>query len=388
MTQPCPLPARFHVLDAWRGLCALLVVLFHAPFLHPWKGAPAFANLQLCVDFFFVLSGFVLSHAHDGRLRGAGDVARFMGARFRRLWPLHAALLGVLVAVELAKLRFGSAAGDVRITAPPFSEGHTVPEIVTNLLFLQGFGLHPGLTWNGPSWSIAAEFWVSAVFAAVLLATRRNRVAVFAVLAPVSGVALWAVSPSTIFVDSSWTMLRCMLGFFTGCLVYRLRLRAPAALPFGLAEGLAVVAAALFVAGTRDGPAQLAVPLVAGLLIYVFSFERGLLSALLRRPVFQALGRWSFSIYMLHVMVFQFARLAAGFADHRLGTHIVTAVDGDRLLAFGPPGATALAMLAAIALVVVPLGAFCYAFFEVPLGRLFAPSVARPVPAIAAPTLR
>ena len=38
MTQPAsppaPLPTRFRALDAWRGICAALVVLFHVPVLH------------------------------------------------------------------------------------------------------------------------------------------------------------------------------------------------------------------------------------------------------------------------------------------------------------------------------------------------------------------
>jgi len=59
---------RFEALDALRGVCALLVVLFHIPIYHALKDVGAFANLQFCVDMFFALSGFVLCHAYGQRL--------------------------------------------------------------------------------------------------------------------------------------------------------------------------------------------------------------------------------------------------------------------------------------------------------------------------------
>ena len=57
---------RFVLLDGFRGLAALLVVLFHAE----RDGSPFYRldPLFLMVDFFFVLSGFVLLHAYGDRL--------------------------------------------------------------------------------------------------------------------------------------------------------------------------------------------------------------------------------------------------------------------------------------------------------------------------------
>ena len=374
MIQSSAIPDRFRSLDAWRGVCALLVVLFHAPTLHVFKDAAGFANLQLCVDFFFVLSGFVISHAYRGRLRQGADGLKFMLARLRRLWPLHVVALAAFVILELMKLGYGYANPHFGLDAAPFSEGRTAGEIMTNLLFLQAFGLHSGLTWNGPSWSIAVEFWTSAIFALAVLLAPRGRNWVFLALAASSAVVLAIVSPETLFVSHSWSLFRCLLGFFTGCLVYDMRLRFPAPkLPLGTAEIVCAIAAGAFLLLTPQGPAHLAAPLVFAPLIYVFSFERGFLSKALKTPIPQALGRWSFSIYMTHMFIFQLIRTFGALAEHKFGVNAVVFHNGDKLVMVGTGWEAFFATLAIIALVVVPTGAFCCNFIEGPLSRLGAP---------------
>ena len=52
---------RFQVLDSWRGICALLVALFHFPTASAISQSRFIASSYLFVDFFFVLSGFVIA---------------------------------------------------------------------------------------------------------------------------------------------------------------------------------------------------------------------------------------------------------------------------------------------------------------------------------------
>ncbi|HSU19545.1 MAG TPA: acyltransferase family protein, partial [Acidobacteriaceae bacterium] len=88
---------KFETLDALRGIAALAVVEYHATAL----SAHAFRHGYLAVDFFFVLSGFVLSYAYGDRLAEGWSTASFMKARFIRLWPLNTLglLLGLLLGV-------------------------------------------------------------------------------------------------------------------------------------------------------------------------------------------------------------------------------------------------------------------------------------------------
>lgn len=366
MTQPAPLPTRFRALDAWRGICAGLVVLFHVPVLHIAKDWPAFANLQLGVDFFFVLSGFVISHAYRDRLASAAEARGFIVSRFRRLWPMHVVVLAAFVALEFAKLAYASVNPSFGVEAAPFSTGRSPVEILTNLAFMQSFGLHPGLSWNGPAWSIAVEFWTSVVFLAVVLWWPGARRETFLAMALGSALILALVSPTTLFVSSDWGFVRCLFGFAVGCLVYDLRLRyvLPARLLGVFELGIALVAFA-FMALVPQGLLHLAAPLVFGVLVFVFSFEGGPTSALLKTRIPQALGRWSFAIYMTHAFLFQILRTGGTFLDSKLGLGRMVMHNGDKLVTIGSAW-QGLAMFVVITAVVVAVGAFFHRFVEVP----------------------
>ena len=102
----------------------------------------------LAVDFFFVLSGFVLAHMIITQSPGFG---RFTLSRFARMWPLHFATLLPFIALYLN-------AG----TDPAGHLGMSFPALVGwNLTLLQAMGPVPELLFNGPSWSISVEFWLN-----------------------------------------------------------------------------------------------------------------------------------------------------------------------------------------------------------------------------------
>src|ERR1700743_2555768 len=104
MSGAAHVTARFRALDGWRGLCALLVAAHHiaAPGCLYWQ--PLIRNAWLFVDFFFVLSGFVIAHAYGDRLEKTPQIKDFVLRRIGRLWPLHVAVLLGFVALELAHL--------------------------------------------------------------------------------------------------------------------------------------------------------------------------------------------------------------------------------------------------------------------------------------------
>ena len=360
-------PVRFEALDALRGVCALLVVLFHIPIYHAFKDVAAFANLQFCVDMFFALSGFVLCHAYGQRLTSGAEGVRFTVMRLARLWPLHIVMLALFVSLELAKLVFSRVDTSFALDSQAFAPGHSVWEVVTNVLFLQSFGLHRGLTWNGVAWSAALEFYVSILFAAVVLLFPRRQYDVFLGLCVAAGLLLHAVSPNTLFVSTDWGMLRAGFGFFAGCLVYDLRQRSSGRLIAPtLLEACCLVLVIGFAVTTPAGGWQYAFPLAAMIVIYVFSFDQGAIAAVLRCSALQKLGLWSYSIYMIHTFLFQVMKMGASFIGQKARLDLVAFHNNDKLVLLGTPGQAVLPSLILCVVLIVPVAALTYRWIEKP----------------------
>jgi len=50
-------------LDGWRGIAALAIAFYHVPIAHPLQALAGWKNMEFFVDFFFVLSGFAITHS-------------------------------------------------------------------------------------------------------------------------------------------------------------------------------------------------------------------------------------------------------------------------------------------------------------------------------------
>lgn len=300
---------RFETLDSWRGICALLVALMHFPAAGPIGDNALVRGGFLFVDYFFVLSGFVIAHGYGRKLGDGRDYARFMTLRLGRIYPLHVAVLLLFVGWEAMRLFVPALRGQ---GAPPFSEGMTIPELLSSLALLNGVGFEDRLTWNGPSWSISAEMWTYVLFgAAVVLLRGRTWVALLAAVV-IGAAVLLLFSPK--YMDATWDygFARCVYGFALGALLYGLLMDRLTSLEhpdrrgvmlWTVAELGAVGVVALFVALTAHNAAGIAAPFVFALVLGIFAHERGLVSRFLRMRLFLWLGTLSYGIYMVHIFV-------------------------------------------------------------------------------------
>lgn len=366
---------RFRALDGWRGICALLVALHHIE-VHGWiYWQPLIRNAWLFVDFFFVLSGFVIAHAYGEKLQSGARIKDFAVRRLGRLYPLHLVMLAALVTLELAHLviAHGHHIAEARAA---FTGDRSPFAILTNLVLLQAMGLHNSETWNGPAWSISCEFYTYLLFAGVCLLTPRRtlRIVAAALLALLGAFVLARFSDYGMRETFHFAIFRCVYGFFAGVLTYELWRWGAARWIRGTAAEVAAVAIALLflvlVPGNRTLE-YLATPLFAAVVL-VFAGEGGIVSRVLTlRPV-AALGRWSYSIYMVHTFVIASLFSVLHVAELRVhAPWLVRLANGDVYADLGSALANDL-LTGAFVVGVVALSAATYRFVERPGQALFA----------------
>ena len=377
-------PARFEALDGWRGICAMLVVLFHAPVAGIVHETAFFRHGYLFVDFFFVLSGFVIAHAFYDRLRGEPNFCRFFGLRLFRVYPLHLFMLALFVAFECLMLV-------TRGPSEAFVGGNSVVALAHNLLMSHSFGTVDSLGWNYPSWSISAELLAYGLFALMVIRAPRAMLPLMAVTI-VGGLVVIALVEGTMDTTVRFGWLRCLAGFSLGA-VLRLVIwpRAGGRVAVGgtawtLAELACVLLVAVFVSELGGSVLSVAAPLVFAFAIYVFGHEGGAVSRLLKAGPIAFLGAISYSVYMTHAFVISRTENVATVLGERTGWPIFSAAaDGKRLM-----GSTEWQSLTALAIILagtIVMSAITWRLIERPgmaygqkrLSRKPAPVSGRPV---------
>lgn len=362
---------RFSALDSWRGIAALIVALsrFHAD--GRLFQSPLVVNSYLFVDFFFVLSGFVIAHAYFAKVTDLAGLQSFAIRRFGRLWPLHALMLGLFIAYETLRLLMPAQGAGF----PPFTGPRAPSTIPAELGFLTTLGYGP-TGWNHPSWSISAEFWTYLLFGLVCLFAR-SLFAWAAALMVVIGLGLaMAMSPSGMDITFNWGLARCVAGFFTGTLTYfawvrlhdRVRL---SPLLFTLAEAGVVALALGFVWSVGTSVASFAAPAVFAALVLVFAFEGGALSRLLRRGPFLLLGELSYSIYMVALFTAIVLERVLMIVDGKLGRGKLIRMEGSDGYVSLPVGALNDAASLAFIVTVVLVSLVTFRLVEAPGRRFF-----------------
>jgi peptidoglycan/LPS O-acetylase OafA/YrhL len=358
---------RYETLDGWRGLAALAIAFYHLPVAHAFRDLAGWKNLEFFVDFFFVLSGFVICHAWGRRLNTVQEGRVFMLRRFWRVWPLHIVILGAFLLLETAKWAALKINGDLGAD-PAFTGPTSVPALFSNVLVLQALNLHGTTTWNGPAWSISVEFWTYLAFAGVMLLAK-GRLAAMVLLA-LGGAATVAIfSPIWLFATHDFGLPRAIYGFFAGAITYRLlsHWRVGAMVAPGLALEIGVLALAGFwMALAGMNASSMLAPLVFAAVVMVFAHGTGFVSRLLCSKPVQALGLWSYSIYLVHTLIYFGLRFALVTLEKMTGWKLTFTGDGSqRIFSFGSGFADGAVILALLGLTVL-ISAFTYRFIEKP----------------------
>jgi len=304
--KPTDLPA----LTSLRFFAAAVVVIYHLSTLGFIDGDP-YKKFQLSngVSFFYVLSGFILQHSYSSRM-ATTSYREFMFMRIARIWPLH---MAVVIIILCAGLFSGRQFDGQNLFLVVTLMQSWLPDPVTH------FGI------NGVSWSISDELFFYAVFPLSTWLVRRSAIGFFVVIAAILPIYFWqlpivtddgirnglyAINPISRLPEFLLGVLTCHLGQRWILLSGTSRsilwtLAEIASIISVIALNVAVVPLSNFVYqifghGTTVWFYSAGTAPAFCLCILVFAIGRGYISRLLsnRVPVF--LGEISFSLYLVH----------------------------------------------------------------------------------------
>ena len=328
MSVPLVPPAsdkpRYALLDGLRGVGALLVIFFHfgEAFATDWT-TQAVNHGYLAVDFFFILSGFVIGYAYDSRWSRGMTTGRFMLRRLIRLHPMVilAALLGV------ASYLFQ---GSVRWDGTPVPLHAVIIALLLGLLMIPAIphtitdvrGNAEMFPLNGPQWSLFFEYIGSLLYALLLhrLSTRLLRLWVIVsglgviacTMANFSGgytmgygwsILGWDIIPCGGFVGGFLQMSFC---FGTGLLMTRdFKAGKPVRGAFWICAALlAIICCAPYISLSGGvTPLNGIYDLICTLLILpalVWLGARGVTTDRFSTSVCEWMGRLSYPVYIIH----------------------------------------------------------------------------------------
>lgn len=320
-----------YALTGLRFFAALAVLFVHSEILATGLEKKWSCLATHSVAFFFVLSGFILSHVYAGRLR-FGTIPAFYAARIARIWPLHLVCLLIALGVMIPQQRFA------------FSFDHWF-RFGTHALLLQSWIPRAGWSdwFNGPAWSISTELGFYLLFPFFLLLGKRSFWIAWALLVAgtagaIYGFEVWcagslereAMGHHLLYVNPLFRLAE----FVSGMAIARLyqagwRGSSTVAHPFRdtfcelLAIGSFVGLVWLWANGqplhrwvlqqnldqvATWGQRSGGVLPACILLVWVFSWSTGMVARFLSRPLMVWLGEISFALYLIQQPVHHFMK--------------------------------------------------------------------------------
>lgn len=309
---------HYQILDGLRGVAAIIVVFFH---LAEPLATNRFDNVvnhgYLAVDFFFLLSGYVIGYAYDDRWHQL-TIGGFLRRRFERLQPL------VILGMTLGAVGFYFTDSTI------WPLIHTVPVWKLIVVMLIGYTLIPiPLSmdirgWqemhplNSVGWSLFFEYIANILYALGLRKLSNKALAGFVVLAGAGLVYLAVTSPNG-DVAGGWTLnaehmrigiTRTLFPFFAGLLLSRVA--RPTSINHAFLWCSLLIAAVLLM--PRIGGADhlwqnglyeaFAIIFVFPLVVY--SGASGTVHTQTERRICKLLGDLSYPLYMTHYVLVYF----------------------------------------------------------------------------------
>jgi len=223
--------SHYQILDGLRGVASVLVIIFHV--FETFTGGNRFIQIinhgYLAVDFFFLLSGFVVAYAYDDRW-GKLTQWDFYKRRLIRLQPM--VVMGSLIGAALFYFQVGPVFPLIAGTAVWkmllfMLIGATLIPVTVSMDIRGWQEMHP---LNGPAWSLFFEYIANILYAVIVRRFSKLLLSVFVSLAGCMMIAYlifgsqgdliggWSLNADQLFIGFT----RVLYPFFAGVLLMRI----------------------------------------------------------------------------------------------------------------------------------------------------------------------
>lgn len=310
---------HYELLDGLRGVAALLVLWYHVYEGFAFaSGSPVIEPLNhgyLAVDFFFMLSGFVIGYAYDDRWNKSLTTGSFFRRRLIRLHPM--VIMGAVVGAVFFLIQ-----GGVMWDGTQVAGWRVMAALLCSLLFIPAMpggtpevrGNGEAFPLNGPAWSLFFEYIGNILYAIFI---RRLGTKALAVLAVLLAVGLTLFTTNNVTGDGclsvGWTMqgvgflggsLRMLCPFTIGILLSRVFRPGKIRGAFWLCSAILVAVFMVPFLGS-DGPVSLNGVFEAACIVLLFPVvvwlgASGRTTDRFSSGVCKFLGDISFPLYIIH----------------------------------------------------------------------------------------
>ncbi len=163
--------AQIAPLTSIRAFAIIWIIIYHYHFYMPpldnWYAQQMIRYAFICLDLFFMLSGFILSYVYFNKFNSKKllkeNAIKFHLYRLSRIYPLHMIVLFTFLILQLLNL-LPLAEGDIaHVENLPPNQGDTMTNFLSQLFIVHGFGFGNPINWNLASWSVSTE-WLFYIF--------------------------------------------------------------------------------------------------------------------------------------------------------------------------------------------------------------------------------